>query len=121
MENQHKTATAEIGGGGGDSSTVQVTWCGMWSNLQMKPNISITSHDALPPCQQHNTDKLLCKLIDSMQMKTEMTLIFITIDHFQCITRSWGGWRTTGTQCFKIFLPGNLSALAATLNNSKPL
>jgi hypothetical protein len=25
MENQHKTATAEIGGGGGDSSTVQVT------------------------------------------------------------------------------------------------
>jgi len=74
----------------------------------------------LPPCKQHNTDKLLCKFINSMQMKMEMTLMLITIDHSQCSTRSWGGWRTTDTQRLKIFLPGNLSALAATFKWQQP-
>jgi hypothetical protein len=27
----------------------------------MKPNISSISHDGLPPCKEHNTDKLLCR------------------------------------------------------------
>ena len=85
----------------------------------MKPNISTTSHDALPPCKQHNKDKLLCKF-DSMQMKTEMTPMLIPTDHSQCSTRSWGGWRTTGTQRLKIFLPCNLSALAAKFKWQQP-
>jgi len=41
--------------------------------------------------------------IDSVQIMTEMSLMLITIDHSQCSTKSWSGWRTLGTQCLNFF------------------